>query len=333
MKNIRKNGIILASITLLVLFLVLKDDFESIAGLLGNMNPIWIALAIFIEVLQLLFESLAFHQILKSYQENYSFKNTLNLNLISKFFNGITPFSSGGQPMQVYYLNKDGFRITKATNAIMQNFILYQSALITIGLFSLAMNHHYNYFAQSPILKRLVTIGFLINTFVMIFLFVVSFSNRFNQFFIKHGIDIFAKFKIVKDKEKTKKKWLERCDDFNKGAMFIKTHKRLCVQGYFYNILGLISYYLIPFFVAKSLSISVDLLIIPTIVATSYVAIIGAFVPIPGASGGIEFGFLQFFGNFITGSILSATLLIWRAITYYIPMVIGAIVVNIRKDV
>ena len=68
-----------------------------------------------------------------------------------------------------------------------------------------------------------------------------------------------------------------------------------------------------------------------SIVSCAYIMIIGSFVPIPGATGGIEFGFVQFFGNFITGSKLSAMMLVWRFITYYFSLILGAIALNIKK--
>ena len=68
-----------------------------------------------------------------------------------------------------------------------------------------------------------------------------------------------------------------------------------------------------------------------TITSSAYVLLIGAFVPIPGGSGGIEYGFLSFFGNFLSKSRLSAVLLIWRFITYYMPMIIGAIAFNLDE--
>ena len=45
----------------------------------------------------------------------------------------------------------------------------------------------------------------------------------------------------------------------------------------------------------------------------------------------VIYGFVQFYGNFIKGSILTAIMITWRFITYYIPMVVGAIAFNIRK--
>lgn len=332
MKNIKKNGIILSIITILVLFLVLKDDFPNIIDLLSNANRKWLALALIMEVLCIIFESLSFHQVLKSYKNDYRFTKTLSLSLKSKFFNGITPFSTGGQPMQIYYLKKDGFRVTKATNAILQNFILYQASLITIGIIAIFLNAQNNYFVQSTILRQFVILGFLINTLVMVVLFIISFNNKFNKKIVEFIINILTKLKIEKNPEEAQKRWLERCNDFHEGATFIKNHKWLCLKGFIYNTLGLLLFYSVPFFVIKALNQTITLDFLIVLVATSYVAIMGSFVPIPGASGGIEFGYLQFFGNFITGSLLSASLLIWRALTYYIPMIVGAIMVNIRKD-
>ena len=67
------------------------------------------------------------------------------------------------------------------------------------------------------------------------------------------------------------------------------------------------------------------------IVTSSYVMLIGSFVPIPGGTGGLEYGFVTFYGNFITGSKLSAALLVWRFITYYFGLILGSIALNIKK--
>ncbi len=330
MKKFKKDGIILVIITGIILFLVLKDDFYSIIDLFTHANFIWIFFAFFLQIIYFLFESLAFDQIIKSYDQNHSFFKTFKLNLVTKFFNGITPFSTGGQPMQVYFLKKEGFRVTKATNMIIQNFILYQLSLVSVGTIAISLNFFFHYFDRIPFLRYLVTCGFIINALVMLFSFLVSFSNRFNQRLLQVGIFLGTKVRLIKNREKTEEKWMERCNDFHQGATYIVNHKWLCFKGYLYNVLGLLVYYAIPYFIIKALGFSIPF--IPAIVASSYVLIIGSFVPIPGASGGIEYGFLQFFGNFVGGSILSATLLIWRTITYYLPMVVGAIILNLRKD-
>ena len=73
--------------------------------------------------------------------------------------------------------------------------------------------------------------------------------------------------------------------------------------------------------------------ILNSIVVTSFVMLIGNFVPIPGATGGIEFGFVKLFEGFIKGPILSGAMLMWRTITYFLAMIIGAIALLFeRKD-
>lgn len=111
-------------------------------------------------------------------------------------------------------------------------------------------------------------------------------------------------------------------------------NKKLSIIGIFLNILSLGFLYLIPLFVLFSMGDFTSLNVADTITASAYIYLIGAFVPIPGASGGIEFGYLKFFGNFVTGSLLKASLLIWRSVSYYLPMIIGGVLfsTNTRKE-
>lgn len=59
--------------------------------------------------------------------------------------------------------------------------------------------------------------------------------------------------------------------------------------------------------------------------------LIGSFVPIPGGTGGLEYGFIQFYGNFVTGSTLNVIMILWRFVTYYFGMIVGAVAVNIKE--
>lgn len=332
MKNLKKNSIILLGITLTVLICVLKDDFPSIIDTLKNANLVFIFLALICFFVGLGFEARAYQEIIKGYQYDYTFKKSYKMLLITKFFNGITPFSSGGQPMQIYMLKKDGIRLTKATNIIIQNFIIYQAALVTFGIIAIGINYYFDLFEKVTLLKQLVTIGFFINTLVMIGLILVSFSSKFNHFIIQKGINILSKLKLIKNKEEKLEKWREKVDDFHEGAEYLKKNKMLCIRTFVYNMIYLGLNYLMPYFVIIALAKTVPegLTPVKVICSSAYVLIMGSFVPIPGASGGIEYGYYKFFGNFIKGSLLKASLLIWRTISYYLPMIVGGLLFNIH---
>ena len=329
MNNLKKNSYILIIITIIIVIAVMKDDFNSILDALLTANVFFLILALLCQLIAIVFEAIAYKKVVNGYSKNYPFKKALKMQFMTKFFNGITPFSTGGQPMQIYMLKKEGFRLTKATNIIMQNFIIYQAALVIYGLIALGINAKFHLFKDVPVLKELIALGFLMNTLVMVGLIIISFSNRFNHLVIDKTIVLLGKLKLIKNQEQTREKWRERIDDFHEGTTYLKENKRLCIESFLFNFLYLTFNYLMPYFVIVALG-SNSVTPINAIVSSAYILIMGAFVPIPGASGGIEFGYLQFFGTFITGSILKASLLIWRFISYYLLMVIGAVAFNIK---
>ncbi|MBE6147267.1 MAG: flippase-like domain-containing protein [Firmicutes bacterium] len=332
MKSLKKNSYILLILTILILFAVMKDDFNSILDSLLTANVFFLILALLCQLSAIFFEAIAYKKVVNGYQKDYSFEKALKMQFMTKFFNGITPFSTGGQPMQIYVLKKEGFRLTKATNIIMQNFIIYQAALVLYGLLALGINAKFHLFKDVPVLKELIALGFLMNTLVMIGLIIVSFSSKFNHAIIDKSIHLLGKWKLIKNPEQTKEKWSERIDDFHEGTMYLKENKRMGLEAFIFNFLYLTFNYLMPYFVILALG-SNAVTPLNAIVSSAYILIIGSFVPIPGASGGIEFGYLMFFGTFITGGILKASLLIWRFISYYLLMIIGAIAFNIKGSV
>jgi uncharacterized protein (TIRG00374 family) len=88
----------------------------------------------------------------------------------------------------------------------------------------------------------------------------------------------------------------------------------------------------LPLFIAWSLNLGDNLTFLNTIAASSYIYVMGCYVPIPGASGGMEYAFLGFFGNFMADAPLKAVLILWRFMTYYAPTIIGALVFNISNN-
>jgi len=326
-KTLRKNALWLLVILAFILYFVLKDNFVNIVNTLMTAKLNWILVAIALMFIYWLLRALGLFIIVKEYSKTIKFRKIFQLTLITQFFNGITPFSSGGQPMEVYYLSKTGIRASKGTNIIIQNFILYQAALILHGIIAVALNYNFHFFKEVALLKELTLIGFLINTLVGVGLLFISFSTKFNRTIINMLIWIGCKFKIIKDKEEAINKWTVRLDEYHESATLLVNKKSLFVKGVIYNFIALAIFYAIPLFVIYSMG-TFNVNLVEAITSSAYVLIIGAFVPIPGGSGGIEYGFMQFFGNFISGSILVASLLVWRFITYYLGIILGAIMIN-----
>jgi len=325
------NIIILIVITLLVLYFSLKDNFEEIINQILTMN-IWFLLIAFILVIMFwLFRSYPVYTFCKKINKEFKFIQAIQLTLRTQFFNAVTPFATGGQPYQIFYLKSCGLDYASSTSVVLQNFIVYQIALVTLGLIALFSNNIFHIFAKTDLLTHLITLGFIINTLVILVMFAVAFSKKTNKYLINLKINILTKLKIVKNKKKTLEKWDLKIIKFHSSAKILLKDKKTFIINILSNFVALCTLYLVPLFVLYSMGVFDAFSAGVSIVTCAYVMIIGSFVPIPGATGGLEFGFVQFFGNFITGSTLSALMLVWRFITYYFGMIVGAIALNIKK--
>lgn len=331
MKNKVLNYLLLLVVTILVLFLSLKDNYREIFSILKTLNKWWLLVSFLLMVSYWFFKAIALNKIVKKFKENFKFKKAFKLILEINFFNAITPFSSGGQPFEIYSLRKQKIKMADCTTIVIQQFVVYQIALVLLGIIAIVSNHIFHIFPDNGLLKNLVTIGFILNTLVTIVLFLLAFTKKTNKFIINKVINLLHKLKIVKNKEKQTEKFNKYINELYDGTKLLLKNKLSFLGMIFINFVGLICFYLVPLTILYSTGDYTSFNGLKSIIASAYVMLIGSFVPIPGGTGGLEFGFIKFYGNFIKGSILTAIMITWRFITYYIPMIIGAIAFNIKK--
>ena len=313
----------------IVLYFSLKDNYKEILNIVFSMNPIYFIIAIILLCLYRFISSIVYHNIVKINNEKVSLLKCFQISFMTLFFNGITPFSGGGQPMEVYYLHKEDVSITKATNITLQNFIVYQIALVIVGILALTYNSIYNLFPNDNFIKKLVVLGFTVNFLVLIFSFILSFGKRIQNFISSKLIKFLAKLNIIKDEEKIQNKISSYLNNFHKNAVRLKKNKRLVLILIILNIIGLCTLYSMPYILAKGMNIKISLF--DTIVATAYTMIIGSFIPIPGGTGGIEYGFIFFYSYLIKGNVVNALMLVWRFISYYMGMILGSIALSLYR--
>lgn len=329
MKNKSKiiiNLIIIFVVLSLVLYFSLKDNYQEIIDNIKNMNIIWLIISIIILIISRIFSAVSSYQMTKANDYHISLPRAIQINLIIPFFHGVTPFAGGGQPMEIYYLHNEKIPLGKSTNIVLQNFVVYQTALIIISLIAVIYNVIFDLFPANSLIKQLVIIGFIINFLVWLFTLLVSLSKKFNQVILKITLFILKKF----NKPALKEKITRYLSNLHKNATTIIKHKKSSLLSLFANILSLICLYSIPYLVLTGMDIT-NLNIIETIVATSYIMIMGSFVPIPGGTGGLEYGYMYFFNYLIGGSILTSSMLVWRFVSYYLAMIIGAIVLALYR--
>jgi hypothetical protein len=329
MKNKLLTFLTITLITVLVLYFSLKDDYEIIINTIVNINKFSLLISFFFLILYYFIRSLVMRNFVNEFNKKYTIRDSLNLTFKTNFFHAVTPFSTGGQPYEIYSLNKSSLKLTDAVNVSVENFIVYQIALVALGFISIVLNHILHVL-NSSVLRYILTLGFLINLMVIVVLFWITLSKKTDQKVLNFLIHILSKLKIIKNEEKTKLKLHNYLSEFNDGSKKLLENKAKFFLMILLEFISLISLYLVPFALLKG--INVDINPLQTVITMSYVMLIGSFIPLPGGSGGLEYSFVSFFSTFLSGGRLNAIMLVWRFITYYFGMILGAILLNFKKE-
>lgn len=323
MKKKVVNLIIMFTALLMVMFFTLKDDFNGVMYELKKVNIFIIIFSIVLFFFSLFIKSISVNKFLQA-RHKYKLSKTFCLTVIAQFINGVTPFQTGGQPYEIYLLKKDDIRITDSANSILKDFISYQIALIILAITSIIINAKKLSLVNFHT-KFLLTGGVLINIVILILLLFFSFGKKPVTWLTNK----FMKCNFFKQKTERLEKLNGSLANFYSSGSELRNNKMLFIKCVVLNLIYLIILYLIPYFIFKSFSI--DICILDSVTITTLVMLIGNFMPLPGGIGGIEYGFMQLFGSLVIGSALSGAMIMWRFVTYISCLIIGFIILLIKK--
>ena len=322
----KSNKLNIAFITLaslaLCIFIYVSTDFGQVKDIIYHANLQWLFIAVICMFSYWLLESGILYCTANSIKRKLSFHKAIKTTMIGQFFNNLTPFSSGGQPMQIYYMSKQNFDIGEASSILLMKFIIYQGALIiyTGLLLILRLTFFVNNVSQ---IGYLAILGFSVNLIVILALIAIGFFPTITLKISTWTIHLLHKMHLVKQKEKTIAKVTTQIQEFHEAFHVLLTKKRVLVRAIGLTALQLTAYFLIPFCICMALHIT-STSVISVIAASAFVLMVSSFVPLPGASGGAEGSFYIFFGIFIVNpALIAVAIVIWRVITFYLPLIVG----------
>ena len=184
MKSNRTNAlglvIVIGMLAVMLLIVFQNNDWQTILNTLKALNPWWLAGAVACWVGNLFFDGLGFYHYLhrRGYpvSRGYAFYTAL----MGAFYSGLTPGSSGGQPMQVYYLKKRQVPVSVSTSVISIKFILGQLSTVILVPILWIVNHDYVN-AQLGGVKWLILIGWLAHLAGVVLTLLITFCRPMIQ--------------------------------------------------------------------------------------------------------------------------------------------------------
>jgi uncharacterized protein (TIRG00374 family) len=325
--SIRKNLFVIITLVLtiavMMYFFFTTDGIRTLAGLVTKLEPQWLLLSALAVIACWILEGFVLNMICVHISPDWSFGKSFSIGMTGLLYSALTPFSTGGQPMQIYSMHKMGMDAGKAGSIIAVKTLTYQVIMVLYSLVAVAAKLHF--FQTSVSNFSFVTIiGLFSNTLFILAVFLFMVSENMTDKIVTAVIQFLHKIRLCKHPEERYEKIHSQLEIFHDASKIMGKSTRLYILVSVFTVVQITLNSLVPYFIYRSFGM--DSASITTMVAAQvFVAMVSAFVPLPGASGGAEGSFYIFFGMFFQSAILPAILL-WRFLTYYTNILFGGII-------
>jgi len=333
--------LILIGVSVAMMFTITKYLAEagstSFSAMISGASWQWFLVFVGVVVLFMLNDSMKYAYMMKMSTGKFRFRTAMKTNFLGKYYDGITPLGTGGQPFQIYYLHKKDIPAGVATAIPLVRYIvttiefcLISTALIIVtGATGLLNGLESDWGA--PVILAVASISMFVNLLIPIAILLISFFPRGGKKVVMKVIWLLNKMHIVKHRYPVMKKYIYEANEYKRSmkALFTNWWKliplvMLCVVNSLINIA-------IPFFAVMAIAgptlgsvnhadLLFDIMCLATI---SYYA--ASLIPTPGNSGASEaMTTIVFFtlSSQIHG-LLGWIVLIWRFATYYVYILTG----------
>lgn len=298
------------------------DGIDNIKQLLHQVDYRWVLAGIVCLIIHWLCEASNLHTPLKKMYPNQTYKNSFKVSMLGQLFNNITPFSSGGQPMQAYELTKTGKRVSDSLSAMAIKFIITQTALVISTV--VVVLFEFSFFAE--LMQNYVwiaIIGFFLNILAIIVVILAGIKKNMITFFTTPIIKLLGKVHILKQPENTIEKLDKSIDHFREQFLFMKSEKKMVVKMFIIAVIQSFAYYSITYMVYRAFG-NTGITFWKIIPTQAFLLLIMTFIPTPGSGLGAEGGFYLLFHSIFQQGI-NMSILFWRIYTFYLPIMVGAL--------
>lgn len=315
--------IVIAMLSLTVFFLLRGNHLPELWSIIKGADVRFLLLGVGIMVAFFAMEAGSMRVLLGSLGYKVPFKRCYGYSLVDFYFSAITPGCCGGQPSQIYYMQRDGIPVgSSSLSLLMFNTAYHLAVLAVMGV--VLVTGGMQLIAGMGIMKYFLIYGGLMQLGLVVLYLATAFSSRLVPSLVHHVIEFLVKIHIVRDGEKMHVKAEEQLGEYRCSSFYIRQHPLVLLKVLGMAIVHIVALYAIPFCVYKALGLSgYSILQIIAVQAAMTLAIES--LPIPGGIGVTESSFLVVYGTIFGPQLVLPALLLCRGFNYYCCLAVGGV--------
>jgi uncharacterized protein (TIRG00374 family) len=291
----------------------------------------WLIFAFLCMLADLFLDTWLIYLFTKSISDSYTFRRAFKVCMVGHLYSAITPFQSGGQPMQIYVMTKQQIDAGNAASTLVQKFFVYQTGITVYSMFALIFQYGKEKSLLSPVMIGLTIFGFIVQGTAAGFLLVVSFNQKITNKLLVWATKFLSKIHLVKNYEKTLTAWQVQLDSFHESNQYLYRNKSLLIKTYVLTFLQLTSLFAVCYCIYRSFGFH-EASPLSMIFSQAFVTMVSSLIPLPGAAGASELSSYVFMTPFFTPETLKSAILLWRFITYPAVILISAPFSKIKSE-
>lgn len=301
------------------LYQFLKNEFVPLSNLPINIGYVFVCFGLF--GLALLLDTYSTEYLVRKASKKPSWGLGFKTTVCGRYYDAVTPLSTGGQPFQVTYLMSRGISSSASLSIPIAKLFFFQLSWFVVSSVCLIVSFvdtSFNAFVNIASI-----IGFVLSFAVMFLTLFLSISKNVGKKLVAKTLKLLQKMKIIKNYEKQYQRVINYVEDYqNIMREYVKNPKDFFIE-FLSSLLRIVVVYSLPFFIYCVFSGFTTGLYFKFFVMGVLVDLASSFIPLPGGSGMNEVSFSLMFGLYFEAGPLFWAMLLWRFFTYYAYLLIG----------
>ena len=339
------NIVFLVALTAVVISLFFSlGEIQSILDTIGQVgqgtNYLWFLAAIGAALAFFFLYPLTLLILSKGFDPKSSGSDAYMVAAEEHFYNAVTPFAAGGQPIQIYSLTKKGMKAATATGLVLTNFIIYLTVLNAYEVVALIHWGDYadaikavtngNAAAEGWLIAAAI-MGYVFNLGFLVFVYALGLSKKVSGFLVRVTRWICKIKWIGRFLEPRIPAFEQYCENYQMVTKEIFHHKKHVALAFLVKIVVQGIFFCFPYFLIRSVGENLPFtMFMRTGLANAWASCAVCWLPTPGGTGGIEYAFsivlVSLNLSFAKGQAIS---LLWRALSFYLILLLSLVFVII----